>query len=186
MREDLTHEPDVTLGRRERVEGHFGLPALRLRQDLLDRLLRQPPNVERADLKLLPARLREGEEAGNEVGHLAGFPADAVDVLFSFLFGYSLSYILAMKTADPFRALRRRLFGLAVLGLLHACHPLRLKWAGNRSRPSAGIRGKREPGRLRKGRARSCVVRQAEALRWSRMRRMTRPSVLKETAPIRP
>ncbi len=41
-------------------------------------------------------------------------------LLFSFLFGYSLSYILATKSADPFRSLRRRLFGLAVLGFLHA------------------------------------------------------------------
>lgn len=41
-------------------------------------------------------------------------------VLFSFLFGYSLSYFLASKSADPFRAFRRRLAGLAGLGLLHA------------------------------------------------------------------
>jgi uncharacterized protein len=40
-------------------------------------------------------------------------------LVFSFLFGYSLSYLLKVDTAVTRRAYRRRLFGLAVMGLLH-------------------------------------------------------------------
>jgi uncharacterized protein len=40
-------------------------------------------------------------------------------LLFSFLFGYSLSYLLKDNSAEQRRAFRRRLFGLAVLGLIH-------------------------------------------------------------------
>jgi uncharacterized protein len=40
--------------------------------------------------------------------------------LFSFLFGYSLSYILADGAEERFRVLRRRLAGLGVIGLAHA------------------------------------------------------------------
>lgn len=41
-------------------------------------------------------------------------------LLFSFLFGYSLTLLLRSRRADGLRRYRRRLFGLAVLGLLHA------------------------------------------------------------------
>ncbi len=40
-------------------------------------------------------------------------------LLFSFLFGYSLSYVLKDNTAAQRRAYRRRLAGLAVIGLAH-------------------------------------------------------------------
>jgi uncharacterized protein len=41
-------------------------------------------------------------------------------LLFAFLFGYSLSYVLAEGAAGRFRILRRRLVGLAMIGLAHA------------------------------------------------------------------
>lgn len=41
-------------------------------------------------------------------------------LLFSFLFGYSLSFFLASQTDDQFRAFRRRLVGLGAVGLVHA------------------------------------------------------------------
>jgi uncharacterized protein len=40
-------------------------------------------------------------------------------LLFSFLFGYSFTLILRRRTPDSFRRYRRRLVGLAVLGILH-------------------------------------------------------------------
>jgi uncharacterized protein len=40
-------------------------------------------------------------------------------LLFSFLFGYSLSYSLKHNSAEQRRAFKRRLLGLAVLGLVH-------------------------------------------------------------------
>jgi uncharacterized protein len=40
-------------------------------------------------------------------------------LLFAFLFGYSLSYLIKDNSAAQRRAFRRRLFGLAVLGLVH-------------------------------------------------------------------
>ncbi|WP_162959051.1 DUF418 domain-containing protein [Micromonospora tulbaghiae] len=41
-------------------------------------------------------------------------------LLFAFLFGYSLSLMLRRRTADGLRRFRRRLLGLAVLGIGHA------------------------------------------------------------------
>ena len=41
-------------------------------------------------------------------------------LLFAFLFGYSLTLLLQHRTADGLRRYRRRLLGLAVLGLVHA------------------------------------------------------------------
>ncbi len=41
-------------------------------------------------------------------------------LLFSFLFGYSLTLMLRRRTGDGLRRFRRRLVGLAVLGVLHA------------------------------------------------------------------
>lgn len=41
-------------------------------------------------------------------------------LLFSFLFGYSLTLLLRRRTGDGLRRYRRRLVGLAVLGVLHA------------------------------------------------------------------
>ncbi|GAA1117666.1 DUF418 domain-containing protein [Arthrobacter flavus] len=41
-------------------------------------------------------------------------------LLFAFLFGYSLTLILRKRTSDGMHRYRRRLVGLAVLGLLHA------------------------------------------------------------------
>jgi uncharacterized protein len=40
-------------------------------------------------------------------------------LLFSLLFGYSMSYVLKDDSAEQRRAFRRRLFGLAALGLIH-------------------------------------------------------------------